>query len=253
MNISPRTLIAAAAVAALLLPVGAAGQTSQAANKTSAAGSTIQFLGPQAADGSAVDTTATLLTTSIKTSPPTDLIFSVTLECALWTVVKTVGNDEATSTARVVVWVEFDGHPVPISSADTGADAGKVVFCDRTHQQQTTGFDDENATIRQYLATRTANAFNWVLPDVGGGSVPHTVVLKAELSGDTVGMATSQAGIGHRTMIVEPTHMAEGATVDSGTTDGGSAAPAASQQAVAAPDPEPAQSPLQALLAELGF
>jgi len=236
MNANPRTLIAAAAVAALFLPV-VLGQTAQAANKTSAAGSTLAILGPSVSgDGASGALQATLLSTTIKTSPPTDLIFAATLECALWTTLKTVGNDAAQSTARVVVWVELDGVPVPISSDDTGPDAGKVVFCDRTHQQQTTGFDDQNATIRQYLATRTANAFNWALPDVGGGV--HTIALKAELSGDTVGMATSQAGIGHRTLIVEPTHMAQGATVDSGTGAGtGGSSPTAASSAAVSPDP----------------
>ncbi len=181
---------------------------SNGANKISVAGSEIEILGPGVAAG-AGSLEETVLSTTIKTSTPADLILQVTLECALWTTVQTTGNDMAESTARVVVWVEVDGVPVPVSSDDT-TDPGQVVFCDRTHRQTTTNFADENATIEQYLRTRTANAFNWVAVDVGGGSVPHLVEVKAALSGDVVGEAFSQAGIGHRTLVVEPVHLAPG-------------------------------------------
>jgi hypothetical protein len=199
-----KSLIAVAALAVLAAPlITAAGSgPSNAANKTAAAGSTVEFLSPLAP-------ATTILATTIKTSAPQDLILSVTAECALWTTVQTVGNDVSEARATVQVWVEFDGVPVPVSGS---GDDGKVVFCDRLHRQTTTGFDDENATIKQYLATRTANGFNWLLPDAGSGV--HTIEVKADLTSETTGTdALAQAGVGHRTLIVEPTHLAQGFTL----------------------------------------
>ena len=191
------SLVLAAPIVAAALNDG----TSNAANKTSAAGSTIEFLGPLAA--------VPVLETTIKTSAPQDLIFAVTLECALWTTVATVGNDVSEARATVTVQVLFDGVPVPVSGDDAD---GSVVFCDRLHRQATTDFDDEDARIEQYLATRSANAFNWILPDVGSGL--HTVTVVADLTSNTQGAeALAQAGVGHRTLIVEPTHLAQGFTL----------------------------------------
>lgn len=210
MNRNTKTLLAVGALLALALPLvsGSLGDatmasdtSSNAANKTSAAGSTVEILSTVAP--------TSVLSTTIKTSAPQDLIFSVTLECALWTTVQTVGNDLSEAQAKVTIQVLFDGHPVPVSGA---GDDGVVVFCDRLHRQETTGFDDENATIKNYLATREANGFNWILPDVGSGV--HTVDVQATFLTRTVGDgALAQAGVGHRTLIVEPTHLAQGFTL----------------------------------------
>ena len=225
MERNTRILAAAAVVALLAIPFASglltsgsssssSGSTSNAANKTSVSGSGIEVLGDPissvAGEVASGSLTKTVLSTTIKTSAPTDLILSVTLECALWTTVTTVGNSVAESTARVKVWVEMDGVPVPVASDDTH-ETGKVVFCDRTHRQQTENFDDENATLEQYLRTRTANAFNWVALDVG--SATHTLEVKAELSGETQDLAFSQAAVGKRTLVAEPTKLAHGATI----------------------------------------
>ena len=188
-------VLAAPLVAAALTDDG-----SNAANKTAAAGSTVEFLSPAVG--------ATVLATTIKTSSTQDLVFAVTMECALWTTVATVGNDESTARATVTVQVLFDGVPVPVSGA---GDEGAVVFCDRTHRQTTMDFDDEDARIEQYLATRSANAFNWILPDVGMGT--HTVQVVADLTATTTDELFVQAGVGHRTLIVEPTHLPQGFTL----------------------------------------
>jgi hypothetical protein len=200
MNLNRNHLAIALAASLLAVPVVAAALDdggSNAANKTAASGSTVEIL------SAALSTT--VLDTTIKTSSPQDLIFSVTMECALWTTVQTVGNDVSEARATVTVSVLFDGVAVPVSGA---GDDGRVVFCDRTHRQTTTGFDDENATIEQYLATRSANGFNWLLPDVGSGV--HTVQVQADLTTFTSDDLFVQAGVGHRTLIVEPTHLAQG-------------------------------------------
>jgi hypothetical protein len=203
MNLNRNHLAALVAATLLAVPLVVAVTTdgSNAANKTAASGSTVEVLSTLAP--------ATVLATTIKTSSPQDLIFSVTSECALWTTVETVGNDVSEAQAKVTVQVFFDGAPVPVSGA---GDDGSVVFCDRLHRQTTTQFDDENATIKNYLATRSANAFNWLLPDVGSGV--HTVEVRASFYTNTVGDgALAQAAVGHRTLIVEPTHLAQGFTL----------------------------------------
>ncbi|MHB1260760.1 MAG: hypothetical protein ACYC2H_03495 [Thermoplasmatota archaeon] len=205
LNTKSLSLLAAAALLGIPLVAAALDDgASNGANKTSAAGSTIEFLGPALEQ--------TVLATTIKTSAPQDLIFSVTLECALWTTVATIGNDVSEARATITVKVLFDGVAVPISSDDAD---GSVVFCDRLHRQTTTDFDDEDARIEQYLATRSANGFNWLLPDVGSGV--HTVQVVADLVTAVDGSgALAEAAIGHRTLIVEPTHLSQGATIDSG-------------------------------------
>ncbi|MFO1534208.1 MAG: hypothetical protein ABR586_00935 [Thermoplasmatota archaeon] len=195
-----RSAFPALAASLLLIPV-VWGQTdgSNAANKTAATGSTVEFLSPLAP-------ATTVLATTIKTSAPQDLIFSVTTECALWTTVATTGNDVSEARSTVQIQVYFDGTPVPVSGS---GDDGSVVFCDRLHRQTVTNLDDNDARIKQYLATREANGFNWILADVGMGV--HTVEVKATLTTQTVGTeAVAQAGVGHRTLIVEPTHLAQG-------------------------------------------
>jgi hypothetical protein len=133
---------------------------------------------------------------------------------ALWTTVVTVGNDVSEATATVKVWVEVDGIVVPVSSDDTGSEAGKVVFCDRTHSQRVTDLDDEDARFEQFQRTRSANAFNWIAVDFGGGSDPHEVQVFAELSASNVGEeASARAGIGHRTLVIEPIKLQNGDTV----------------------------------------
>jgi hypothetical protein len=203
MNKTLRNAAVAAAAVLFLLPA-VWGQASTAANKTSAAGSTTEFLGGTS------PTVASVLDTTIKTSAPQDLIFSVTLECALWTTVATTGNDVSEATARVTIRVLFDGAAVPVDGKDTD---GSVVFCDRTHRQSVSNLDPTDDTrIEQFLRTREANGFNWLLPDVGSGV--HTVSVQATLETQTSGTeALAQAGIGHRTLIVEPTHLAQGFTL----------------------------------------
>lgn len=201
-NLPAKTLVVAVVLLAAPAVAAALSGGSNAANKTSAAGSTIEFLSPLAPG-------TTILRTTMKTSPPQDLIFSVSLECALWTTVATIGNEVSEARATVNIWVEFDGRPVPVTSSDPD---GSVVFCDRLHRQSVTDLDDEDARLEQYLATRSANAFNWILPDVGGGV--HVIEVKADLQSSTVGAeALAQAGIGHRTLIVEPIKLAHGATI----------------------------------------
>ena len=203
-------IVGSLALAALLLTLPsrqeAAGGTQEPANKVSAAGSTIEVV--RATPGSNV---VTLMSELVKTSKPTDLILGVTAECSITTEVTTVGNDSQFAEGLVKVWVEIDGQRVPVSTDDT-ADPGKVVFCNRMYMRETSMFDDEDATIKTFMATRNANGFNWMALNVG--SATHLIEVKAELTTSTsAGQATAMAAVGKRTLIVEPVKSANNETV----------------------------------------
>lgn len=223
VSIRPKTAALLSAAAALPLtaalvvaPLGAAQATHSPADKVVAAGSTLEVT--DAASGP-----VELLSSTLKTSSPTDLMLAVTAECALWTDLTTTGNDSATAISRVEVWIEVDGEVVPVNSTDTAtgdtgtplevgqAEAGHVVFCNRAFRATTSNFDDEDATIRLFNRTRQANAFNWLDLNLGAGE--HTIKVYGDLTADTEGDATAKAAIGKRTLIVEPTKLANDATI----------------------------------------
>ncbi len=184
----------------------------KAANKTSIASSTVEVFGPAEE--------VTLLSTSIKTASPVDVVIGVTPECDILTEVVTTGSDVAQASAAVRLWIVLDARPVVVNSAEKGEDAGKVTFCDRIHRQTTSNFDDEDATIRQFLKTRTANAFNWIALDLGSGT--HDIEVRASLAQEAVPDATAEAAVGKRTLVVEPFHFPVGTT---NQTDPGEPAP----------------------------
>lgn len=194
-----------AAALAFTLTSNAAEANHEPANKVSAAGSETEVV--RATPGSNV---VTLLAERVKTSKPTDLILGVTAECSITTDVTTVGTDDQTAVGDVKVWVEIDGRPVPVSQADT--DAGRVVFCNRTYQRETSlGSDDEDDSIRTFMETREANGFNWMALNVG--SATHLIEVKAQLTTEETAKADAIAVVGNRTLIVEPVKSANDETV----------------------------------------
>ena len=212
MNIDSKTLIAAVAVAALLLPIGQAGQA-PAANKAAAAGSDFVHLGT--ADAPLGPTT--ILATEIKAGGPQDIVIQVALECSLLTDVYSTTIDDhpegytavGRAEAHVDIQVLLDGAPVTLN----GADDGSVTFCDRVHQQEIRDIDEDtgNFTIRQFQQTMSANAFNWVALDLGSGL--HTIEVVATITAANTEGSFAQGAVGDRTLIVEPVHFANGAEV----------------------------------------
>lgn len=186
-------VVLTAAIAVIVTGPGALA-THEPADKASAAGSETEVFG--------ANNVVTILSEQVKTAKPTDLILGVTLECSITTDVTTIGSDDQTAFGQVRVWVEIDGNPVRVSSEDT--DQGRVIFCNRTYQRQTSlGGDDEQDSIRTFMDTRSANAFNWMALDTG--SATHTIEVKAELTTESTSRASARAVIGNRTLIVEPT------------------------------------------------
>lgn len=162
--------------------------------------------------------TVQLLEETFRTSTTSDLLLHISSECSITTEVTTVGNDleAARGQLKYFLTISTDGseerpigiaqtadHPTEPGSAE---DNGNVVFCDRKYERETTMFDDEDATIRTFMETRTANAFNWVQLNAGRGI--HTVRLYASYSdADTTDGGESTGVVGRRTMIIEPVKM----------------------------------------------
>lgn len=194
-----------------------AAATHQPADKVVAAGSTVQVFGPAEQ--------VVLLDATLKTSKPTDLILAVSLECAIFTELTTGAmgqtTDEATAEGKIRIWVEIDGQIVPINSMSEpsqptppgGSDSDKVTFCNREYHRSVTDRegDDSQDEIKDFIRTKNANAFNWLRLNLGNGA--HQIVVKGELTVNTMNTATAEAFVGNRSLIVEPAKLANDATI----------------------------------------
>ncbi|MDQ1700229.1 MAG: hypothetical protein QOG34_2092 [Frankiaceae bacterium] len=230
LALSRRTVIATSILAttAVAIPVtlAATGSQAQPANKAVAAASKTAVVAP--------NTNKTLLTATFKTSKPEDLLISVSAECSILTNTvihggPTAMTDSASAGGRVRVWLELDGKIVPLQDTSTppqdpatngnGDDTDKVTFCDQVHQRSVTDNEDKDGTdgSKDYLLTKSSAAFNWVRLNAGSGD--HTLVVKGDLILDTATADSSaQAVVGNRTLIIEPTKLANNAVIsDPGT------------------------------------
>ena len=159
-----------------------------------------------------VETGTELLSDKIRVDTVADLILSVSAECSILNRLltgeaagaTTETSDNAYSFGSVKLWLELDGHRVPVAADDAagadpkdpggdGDDVGEVTFCNRSYSRTVTGSETENDgldTEDDYIRTRTANAFNWLAFDAGrspaeggyddGDDNILTVVLKAD-------------------------------------------------------------------------
>ena len=234
-NLVTNALLALVAVAMIAQPM-MAGATHQPADKVVAAGDKVVVV---PAPHTAGPGGTTLLSQTFRTSSPTDLMIHVSLECAILTTLRNEGgpNPGRTSFAeaegRIRVWLEFDGAIVPINDVSSnpqpqheaiGNDSDKVTFCENERKQTLTDAEEDEGgiaggdghdTLETYLATKYANAFNWIRLNAGNGI--HTLAVKADLRlhtdafGDST--ATAEGYVGNRMLIVEPTKMSNHATV----------------------------------------
>lgn len=211
----------------------------QPANKVVAGGSTLESTG-------ANETPIPILSQRMRVSSPADLMLHVTAECSILTGLVTgeegVSGDSATSESNVELWIEIDGNKVPVSTAgdddpeEPRGDEHKVVFCNREYSRTVTDREEDGAIDEQrdYIRTRSANAFNWFALDTGFDyDSPHNgqnildVVLWAEFTRDPdtpcAGeededpfpfVTCAEAFVGNRTLIIEPTHAAVGEQVE---------------------------------------
>jgi hypothetical protein len=212
-----RSRATAASLVAIALAGGYLAQGTFAAgtpaNKVAGAGSTTEVV------HAAADTK--LLVEHVKINAPTDLLLSASAECAIVTQVTNSANGQTERAfGSVKMYVTIDGKRVPVAKGDT--DAGEVVFCSRAQEQQWTDgdtpADDQNDTLRQYLSTRDANAFNWMALNVGEnyqGTADnvHEIILWADWDVQASAEAMADAVVGNRTLILEPVKAAVGEQV----------------------------------------
>ena len=143
---------------------------------------------------------------------------------------------------QVEMWVTLDGTRVPVSTADidedeegTQLDDGEVVFCNREYRRDVADREDEedgHDEEADFIRTRTANSFNWFALDVGvdcpdpedptvhcydkvalnGNNIIdielHVRFTKTECTNPAapLGETCSDAIVGRRTLIAEPTN-----------------------------------------------
>lgn len=161
--------------------------------------------------------TEELLSETFRTSTTTDLLVQVSSECSILTTVTTVGNEKeaARGQLRYFATISTDGGEPRVigvqntsehTTSGSNADDGKVVFCDRKYEREVQNLgdsDSDDAEIRTFINTRSANAFNWIPLNVGNGI--HTLTLYATYSDkDTTDGGSSEGVVGRRTMIIEP-------------------------------------------------
>ena len=212
-----RPRVAAASALALALTAGFLAQGTYAAgtpaNKVAAAGSETEVVG--------ANQSAVVLSETVKINNPTDLIITASAECAILTQVTNSANGQTERAfGEVKFHVTIDGVPVPVAKGD--ADQGRVVFCNRAQEQQWTDSaapnnDDGGDKLRQYLNTRTANAFSWMALNVGAtGSTNniHKIELIATWTTTATAGAIAEARVGNRTLVLEPVKAANGETVE---------------------------------------
>lgn len=230
LALSRRSVVAGALVGsvAVAIPVALAAETGggSPANKAVAAGSQRMAIGANQEE--------VLMSATFKTSKPTDLIMSVSLECSLFTALTTnQANPTSNATAGLRAFLRIDGKIVPITDVSTPpqdpAESGNggvddaVTFCDREYQRTVTdreepadGVDEED----DYIRTKSSHAFTWVRLNAGSGQ--HLVEVVGQFRNTTAGAATAEAIIGNRTLVIEPTKLANNAVIaEAGTSTSG--------------------------------
>jgi hypothetical protein len=159
------------------------------------------------------------------------MVFQVSLECGLITDTILLGStqpgaqDSTRATGTVRAWIEVDGKIVPIVSSSqppqdgatppAGDDTDKVTFCNRVFNRTVQDAEDPQDGYdrsRDYIETKSANAFNWVRLNMGSGT--HTIVLKADLAHFSTQGSSASAFVGNRSMIGIPGKFANDATIN---------------------------------------
>lgn len=229
LALSRRTVIATSMAAAIGIAVpatlAATSGGAQPADKAVAAGSTLQVVD--------ANQTQPILTTTIKTSKPEDLLMTVSLECSILTKLVTNNNNpSADQQASVRIWIDIDGKTVPVTDASAPpqdpSQTGNgnpavdgVNFCAREYQRTVTNGEtapDGIDTQSDYIATKSAHAFSWVRLNTGSGTHSIQVFAKFFATAQDSAGSNAQAYVGNRTLVVDPTKMANNAVISDTST-----------------------------------
>lgn len=199
------------------------------ANKVAASGDSITPVPPAGTTTGVGSDANNIMTATLRTSSPTDLVLAVTLECSLITTVVVPGTTAQGATSsgnaegQIRIWIVVDDtYIVPIMDGTgtvkghaIGTDSDKVTFCNREHRVTVTDTEDAKDGIdrqQHYLRTKDANAFNWVALNLGSGI--HQIDVRADFTStyDTTGSSSSGL-VGNRSLVVTPAKLANDATI----------------------------------------
>ena len=148
------------------------------------------------------------------------------MECSILTsLITNNDNHSASAASGVRAWLTLDGKVVPIQDTSappqdpTGngngnAAADGVNFCDREYARSVTDQENPLDGVDQesdYIKTKSAHSFSWVRLNAGSGV--HTVALVAQFNSSQSASAQAQAIVGNRTLIIEPTKLANDAVI----------------------------------------
>ena len=176
-------------------------QTSEPANKPAVAinRGNITFI----EDGETVK----ILQETVKTSKPTDLLFSVTAESSILTHLTTTGNQTSSADGTLSVYVTVNGqvvHPTggPGQGHPTNGDTAEVIFANQAYTR-TTSFNtlDQDHSIETYLRTKHASGFNWAVLNAGSGT--HVIEVWARFNDAESGNGTAEGVVGNRSLVVQ--------------------------------------------------
>jgi hypothetical protein len=210
------TALLGALVGVILASTQGVFATHTPADKVVAAGDTAQVF--------AANQTVPILSATLRTSKPTDLILNVNMECSIFTRLVTGGAspDTAQASGDIRAWVEIDGLTVPINSISNPPQnpppvgnpaTDGVTFCNRTYSRNVQDLEGDGATDLEddFIDTKSANSFTWLRLNMGAGI--HRIVVMATLTTSATPDATARAYIGNRSLIAEPEKLANDATI----------------------------------------
>jgi hypothetical protein len=208
------------------------------ADKIAISASTDQLINQNQQPNANSATTVQLASTTFNTSTTEDLVLTFSTECGLYTAVGGKNNNTTTTTlpvttsstavGQVLVWMQLDGHMLPVSAnaGAAGPGNGPVSFCQRALNMSTANLSPQQV-IQISENTLDANSFQWFALNVGNGS--HTLKVFATLSANTQSSGTNggsgscdpttdptcayttpaaSALVGQRTLEVYPDHLA---------------------------------------------
>ena len=214
-------MVAAVVLTMYVAPEGAVA-THKPADKVAATGNKALFFQTASSPGVPVSSAEqTLLTATMRTSSPSDLILSVGTECFIATSQRQSMDASTNAFGAVQVWVEIDGVPVGVNNLGTSTtssqpqDDGRINFCQGFDQVARIDGDDDDVTSE--VRTRSnSNSFSWVALNVGNGI--HNIVVKGRLTAQAFATppddtAAATAAVLRRVLVVQPAKLANDANV----------------------------------------
>jgi hypothetical protein len=153
-----------------------------------------------------------ILTMQIKTNSQADLFINPSLECGLYTRTKSAGSTTSVASSRIRVRVLVDNAPI------ANYPANGIVYSWRSQTLTTqlgqvmVGTTLQDEFVELILETMEANAFNFVVENVGVGV--HMVKVQAAIDISDSGDSTAKATIGFGAVTMEEVRLVQDSQTD---------------------------------------